>query len=330
MNLLFHELLFFIDPFLSIGHQISEPQIATVCKVTLEGLNYLHTRPNPIIHRDIKSDNILVGKDGAIKISTTSLSLSPPFVWPLSNPPLLLYSWLWVRRTTRWRGNRPKSLSSRYHLLDGAWGGEGERILLQGNCLGFYPPSWDLPSLIIVAVFDLQVDVWSLGVMALELVEGEPPYMNESMLKALFKIAKEGLPPFKNPQSMSGNLILNLFLSRVHSPHKPSAELQSFIRTCCTMDSDSRPSAAEMLKVCCIKFLPRRFYWLRIFFLNNQSIPSCGLLAPRLTSFLWWTWSAEIKTATDKKPFLLYVRPPFYSTFPFLHLSACHFLCTGT
>lgn len=46
---------------------MTEGQIASVCRETLKGLQHLHSKG--VIHRDIKSDNILLSMEGHIKLS---------------------------------------------------------------------------------------------------------------------------------------------------------------------------------------------------------------------------------------------------------------------
>lgn len=50
----------------SLGFKMNEPIISYVCKEILKGLSYLHA--NYYVHRDIKSDNILLNSHGDVKL----------------------------------------------------------------------------------------------------------------------------------------------------------------------------------------------------------------------------------------------------------------------
>ncbi|NXP42252.1 PAK3 kinase, partial [Leiothrix lutea] len=158
--------------------QMSEGEIATVSQECLQGLDFLHS--NHMIHRDVKSHNILLRTDGSVKLADFGLFAQLP-----------------PEQSTQSSGARTSG--------------------------------WMAPEIMTGQPYGPKVDVWSFGIVGIEMVERKVPYWNETSVSPQLLIATEGIPKLQQPK---------LF----------SALLHDFLSCCLQTEEERRWSAKELLQ----------------------------------------------------------------------------------
>lgn len=86
------------------------------------------------------------------------------------------------------------------------------------------------PELIRSRHYDYKADIWSLGIVGLELADYEPPHMAEAAMRAMFLIATQPPPGLRSPASWS-------------------ADFRAFLAACLVVEPSGRAGVAQLARM---------------------------------------------------------------------------------
>lgn len=173
------------------------PLLLRMMEDTARGMTYLHSCKPPIVHRDLKSCNLLVDEYWKVKIGDFGLSMAEPPT-PNSNSA---------------SNNNNKNVTSLTET-DSLLGTEGsdfrnyneyrysENALLfdysstsSSPQIAFSTPGWAAPEVLINLWYSRRSDVYSFGIVLWECLMRSDPYPGMTSFKVIYNVSKNALRP---------------------------------------------------------------------------------------------------------------------------------------